>query len=144
MLRQTKRCLTVLLLAALASAEGCARIPAADVDFLEQRIPVGRQSSTARLDLEKRGFSQRELIGTTDYSYNAAKKRAEERTVGLQELARQNIGFVDLKGEPEGQLSCFSKEYSVFLGSGWRLICWTVNEDNLITWRQAGWVGVGL
>ena len=71
-------------------------------------------------------------------------KRVEERTVGLLERARHNIGFVDLRGAPEGQLSCFSKEYSVFIGSGLRLIGLTVTEDNLITLRQAGWVGSSL
>ncbi|WP_174803695.1 hypothetical protein [Martelella limonii] len=142
--RHTKWCLTILVLASLTSAGGCARIPETDVDFVERQIPIGEDASTARLALERRGFAQSELLGRIDYGYNETTKQADKRPVELRELARRNIGFVDLKGEPAGQLSCFAKDYSAFLARGRRMICWTVDKDNLITWRQAGWVGVTL
>lgn len=136
--------LIILATALFAGTQGCARIPEADSNFVSRNIPVGMNASAARLELENRDFRKTEIREDIKYQYDDATGRYEKQATGLRGLAQTNIGFVPLEGEPSGNLSCFSKDYSAFLSRGWRVICWTVDENSIITWRQAGWVGVSL
>lgn len=123
---------------------GCAEIPDDDIAFVERRVPVGMDVSQARETLNRRGFEQIEIRATPRSRFDQTSQSFIQLPLSETDIVEQNIGFVKLEGQPNGQLSCFARGYTRFIASGDRLICWTEDEDNKITWRQAGWRGAML
>ncbi len=136
--------LGVLLLGTLFVVSGCAQIPDDDIVLLDLRIPVGIDATQAREIIVRRGFAPIEVVATPRSRFDEASQSFKQLPLSNIDIVKQNIGFVDLEGEPSGQLTCFARGYSRFVASGDRLICWTKDEDNKITWRQAGWRGAML
>jgi hypothetical protein len=123
---------------------GCAEIPDVDIAFVDRRIPIGMDVSQAREVLNRRGFKQIKIGATPRSRFDQTSQSFIQLPLSETGIAEQNIGFVKLEGQPNGQLSCFARRYTRFIAAGDRLICWTVSEDDKITWRQAGWRGAGL
>jgi hypothetical protein len=107
-------------------------------------IPVGSKENEARVRIERRGFTQIELTPLPDKFYNIKTLRAEVTIRSFEDVVQVNLGLVKLMGQPKGELVCFERGYAWLVASGDRLICWTVDTSNEITWRQAGWFGASL
>lgn len=116
---------------------GCAEIPDDDIAFLERRVPVGMDVSQAREILNRRGFEQIETIAAPRFRFDQTSQSFIKLPLSETDIVEQNIN-AKVKGQPNGQLSCFARGYVRFMAGGDRLICWTKDEDNKITWRQAG------
>lgn len=134
----------LLFIIIISVIAGCAKIPEADIVFLERTIPLGMDAQDAQEIVERRGFAQIETRATSKRRYDERSQTFIELPLTSIDIVKQNMGFVELKGKPNGQLECFARSYARFIASGDRLICWTKNADNQITWRQAGWRGAML
>ena len=125
-------------------APACAKIPEDDELFLSRSIPLGMDHTTASQLVSNRGFIEKELWYRSSYSFNHKTKSFDEDAYDYLRYVRQNVGFVKVLGKPDGVLFCFEKSYTYLVASGIRILCWTVDEQDKITWRQAGWNGAGL
>lgn len=132
---------TSLIVGLLSVTAGCTDIPGADAAFLERDIPVGLDATVARSLVERRGFEPAELLRFLQSRYDEATRSFEQLPLTERQFANQNIGVVQLDGDPQGRLVCFERSYALLIASGNRLICWTEDEDNRITWKQAGFRG---
>ncbi|MFK8032592.1 MAG: hypothetical protein AB8B94_00485 [Hyphomicrobiales bacterium] len=133
-----------LLICVCVSIAGCTKIPDSDIVFLDGEIPLGMQSTQAREIIKRRGFAQTNIKTTSPSRYDVTSQSYKQLPISLTDTVKQNIGFVELIGEPSGQITCFARGYARLVASGDRLICWTEDEDQKITWRQAGWIGAML
>lgn len=134
----------IALTAVFLAGSGCVRIPDADIAFLNQIIPVGSKENEARVRIERRGFTQIKAIPLPDKIFNIKTLRTEIATRSFEDVVQANLGFVKLMGQPKGELVCFARGYAWLVASGDRLICWTVDSSDEITWRQASWFGASL
>lgn len=139
-----RKAVQLLLIVIISVIAGCAKIPDADIAFLDRAIPLGIDAQIAQEIVERRGFAEIETRDTPKRRYDERSQTFIELPLTDIDIVKQNIGFVELKGIPNGQLECFAHSYTRFIASGDRLICWTTNSDNKITWRQAGWLGAML
>ncbi|MFA3920209.1 hypothetical protein [Ruegeria hyattellae] len=105
---------------------------------------IGTDASMAQASIEKRGFSKIETRAFPRNRINVETQSLEQEPPTFEQVVKQNLGFVDIEGNPSGKLACFAHGYSRFIASGERLICFTSNNAGQITWRQAGWRGVVL
>jgi len=122
----------------------CFKIPDDDAAFLTKFIPVGLGHEKATGFISKRGFTEKQLRYNPAYFFDQTTKSFVAGQFEYHRYIAQNIGFVKVVGKPEGRLFCFKKSYTYLVASGIRIICWTVDNQNMITWRQAGWNGAGL
>ena len=134
----------VLLVSVLFGVSGCAVIPDDDIAFLDRKIPIGTKTTHARIAVSRRGFDEVEVHATPRLRFDHRSQKFVPLPLSNSDFVQQNIGFVALNGQPNGHLTCFARSYTRLVASGDRLICWTVNKDQKITWRQAGWRGAGL
>ncbi len=128
-------------IAVLSLSMGCAKIPDSDINFLDRSIPLGMNAKHAQNKVERRGFLQRDIHPSQKYRFDKRSQRFAKVPTSFRDTVQRNIGFVKLKGEPQGQLDCFARSYALFIASGDRLICWTTDDGDKITWPQAGWRG---
>ena len=122
----------------------CVKIPDDDAAFLTKFIPVGLGHEKATGFISKRGFTEKQLRYNPAYFFDQTTKSFVAGQFEYHRYIAQNIGFVKVVGKPEGRLFCFKKSYTYLVASGICIICWTVDNQNMITWRQAGWNGAGL
>ena len=141
-MNSTKLC--AALTGAFLLMSGCVEIPDDDIEFLDRKIPVGMDASQAQEIVTRRGFEQAQIMATAQSRFDKASQRFKQLPLSKTDIVKQNIGFVELDGQPDGELTCFARGYVRFIASGDRLICWTVDEDGKIRWRQAGWRGAML
>lgn len=134
----------IYLIATLSVISGCATIPNDDIAFLDKRIPVGIGAAQAEEIVTRRGFTRIQTFARPQSRFDQVSQSFKRLPLSDIEIAQQNIGFVSLEGAPNGQLRCFARAYTRIIASGHRVICWTIGEDNKITWRQAGWRGAML
>ena len=133
-----------ILLACVMCLVACAKIPEDDELFLARVVPTGMDHVTASQLATNRGFVEKELWYRPSYSFNHKTKSFDEDGYNYLSYIQQNLGFVKVLGNPDGRLFCFEKSYTYLVASGIRILCWTVDEQDKITWRQAGWNGAGL
>ena len=131
---QQHKAAQLLLIVIISVIAGCAKIPDADIAFLDQTIPLGMGAQNAQEIVEGRGFAQIETRAVSKRRYNERTQTFIELPLTDINIVKQNIGCVELKGKPNGQLECFARSYAKFIASGDRLICWTKNAANKITW----------
>ena len=121
-----------------------AKIPEDDELFLSRFVPLGMDHTTASQLASNRGFVEKKLLYRPSYSFNHKTKSFDADAYDYLRYVNQNVGFVKVFGKPEGILFCFEKPYTYLVASGIRILCWTVDHQNKITWRQAGWNSAGL
>jgi len=136
----------VIVLSVAIGLFGCTAIPEADIRFVDRNIPLGMSANAARAEVEQRGFSPMELQTHRTSRWNAANARLEPIPRSFADNVRLNLGLVRLEGRPDGVLSCFKRDYAypLLFAVGERRICWTTDDKDKITWRQAGWFGASL
>lgn len=121
----------------------CAQLPDIDTAFLNRNIPVGTAVSEARESVEGRGFSQIPTYPATKFRFNPKTEQFDALPVTFEETVENNVAAV-VESNPKGELTCFNRSWIRPLSGGIRLICWTADDMNRITWRQAGVRGGGL
>lgn len=132
------------LVSVLCVVSGCVAIPDDDIAFLDRKIPIGTKTTQARIAVSRRGFDEVKVRAKPRHRFDHGSQKFVPLPLSNSDIVQQNIGFVALNGQPNGHLTCFARSYTRLVASGDRLICWTMNKDQKITWRQAGWRGAGL
>ena len=112
--------------------------------FLDREVAVGSKAAAATELIKRRGFATREPSAVQFSKYDQSTESFVPLPLTDRDIAQQNIGFVRLVGQPDGELRCYIRRYNRVIASGVRNICMTVSPDGKVIWRQAGFTGAHL
>ena len=129
---------------AILAVSGCISIPHDDNDFLKRRIKLGSFENEAIQIIEARGFQEIQIRHKYKVITNNTTHKKEYQLRPIEEFININLGYVRLVGIPIGKPRCFNRNFNYGFARGVRIICWTADPDDKITWRQAGFTGVSL
>ena len=102
----------------------CTQIPELDQVWVEEKLLFGMSKE----DVE--GLLAGRSLKLGSYGYNPGES--------------PSVGFVRVEAKAPSEPECYARSYTVLVGSGDRLICVVVGENDELIWREAGWFGAVL